>query len=98
MSKTVLFQMIKFSLSIEFSFVWPIDRAQSIATTPSQSKPGLDGNGGVLPIPQSSRLIRPNFQRLLLLPKLKVDFTAKISPYQKGSIGGASTIVYMCVE
>ena len=63
--KTVLFQMIQFSISTQFkcknrklsrpqlSSIWPIDRTLSIATTPIQSGPGSDGNEGVLHIPQS---------------------------------------------
>ena len=35
------------------SFIWPIDRTLSGATTPGQSGPGSDGNEGVLRIPQS---------------------------------------------
>ena len=34
--KTVLFQIIQFSISTEFSSIWPIDRILSGATTPSQ--------------------------------------------------------------
>ena len=58
--KTVLFQAIQFSLSVQFnismqfSSIWPIDRALSGATTQGQSGPGSDGNEGVLCIPQSS--------------------------------------------
>ena len=49
MSKTVLFQIIQFSISTQFSFIWPI----SGATTPGQSGPESDGNEGVICIPQS---------------------------------------------
>ena len=53
--KTFLFPKIQFSLSTQFSSVWPIDKALLGATTPGQSGPGSDGNKGVLRIPQSSR-------------------------------------------
>ena len=54
--KTVLFQRIQFSISKQFSSIWPIDRALSGATTPGQSEPVSDGNEGVLRIPQSSSI------------------------------------------
>ena len=45
---TVLFQIIPFSISIQFSSIWPIG-----ATTPGQSWFGSDGNEVVLRIPQN---------------------------------------------
>ena len=36
---------------MQISSIWPIDRALSGATTPSQSVPVIDGNEGVLRIP-----------------------------------------------
>ena len=36
------------------SYIWPIDRTLSDATTPGESGPGSDGNVGVLHVPQSS--------------------------------------------
>ena len=56
MSKIVLFQTIQFSISTQFSSIWPIDRTLPGATTPGQSGPGSDGNQGVLCIPQSSSI------------------------------------------
>ena len=41
----------------QFSFIYPIDRTLSGATTSGQSGLGSDGNKGVLHIPQSSRII-----------------------------------------
>ena len=52
--KTVLFQVIQFSISMQFSSIWPIDRTLSGASTLGQSWPGSNGNEGVLHIPQSS--------------------------------------------
>ena len=52
--KTVPFLTIQFSISIQFSFIWPIDRTLSGDTTLGQSGPGSDGNEEVLSIPQSS--------------------------------------------
>ena len=37
----------------KFSFIWPIDRILSGATTPGQSVSGSDGNKGELRLPQS---------------------------------------------
>ena len=56
MSKIVLIQTIQFSLRAQFSSIWPIDMILSGATTPSQSKPGSDGDEGVLRILQSSSI------------------------------------------
>ena len=58
MSKPVLFQTIHFCISTKFSFIWPIDRSLSGATTPGQSGPGNSGNEGVLPISQTSSITR----------------------------------------
>ena len=49
--KTALFQ---FSISTQFSSIWPINKTLSNATTLGQSEPGNNGNEGVLRIPQSS--------------------------------------------
>ena len=57
MSKTVLFLRVQFSISTQFSSIWPIDRTLSGATTVGQSEPGSDGNEGVLCILQSSSII-----------------------------------------
>ena len=56
MSKTVLIQQIQFSISMQFSSIWLIDKTLSGATTPSKSETGSDGNEGVLCIPQSSNI------------------------------------------
>ena len=56
MSKTVLFQSIQFSISAQFSSILTIDGTLSGATTPGQSGSGIDGNEGVLHIPQSSSI------------------------------------------
>ena len=56
MSKTVLFQTIKFSIRSQFIFISSIDRALSGATIPVQSGPESDSNEGVLRIPQRSSI------------------------------------------
>ena len=56
MSKTVLFQVTQFSISTQFSSIWPIDRTLSGATTQSQNGPGSDGNEGVLLSPQNPNI------------------------------------------
>ena len=43
-------------MSTPFSFIGPIDRTLSGATTQNQNGPGRDGNIGVLCIPQSSSI------------------------------------------
>ena len=65
--KTVLFLVIQFSISTQFSSIWPIDRTLSSATTPSQSGPGSDGNEGVPRIPQSSGITRASPSYCLVL-------------------------------
>ena len=52
--QTVLFQIIQFNISTQFSSIWTIDMTLSVATTPSQSEPGSDGSEGLLSIPQNS--------------------------------------------
>ena len=41
----------KFSISMHFNSIWPLDRTLSDATTPGQSVPESNGNEGVLHIP-----------------------------------------------
>ena len=52
--KTILFQTSQFTMSTQSSSIWPIDWTLSGATTLGQSRPGSDGNKGVLRIPLSS--------------------------------------------
>ena len=52
--KTVLFQTIQFSISTQFSSIWPIDRTPLGATTLGPRGPESNGNEGVLRILQSS--------------------------------------------
>ena len=52
--KTVLFQVVQFSISTPFSSIWSIDKTLSGATTPGQSEHGNDGNEGLLRILESS--------------------------------------------
>ena len=54
--KTVLFQVIQFSISTHFCSIWLIDRNPSGATTPGNSIPGSDDNEGVFSIPKSSNI------------------------------------------
>ena len=51
--KTVLFKTIQFSIRMDFSSIWPIDRTQSGATNPDESEPGNDSHKGELHIPQN---------------------------------------------
>ena len=56
--QTVLFQTIQFTISTQFRYIWPIDKALSSATTPGQSVPGSVDNEGVLRIHQRSSITR----------------------------------------
>ena len=56
LSKAFLFQAIQFSISSQFTSIWPINRTLSGATTTGQSGPGSDGYEGVLRILQSSSI------------------------------------------
>ena len=47
---------------MSLSSIWHIDRPISGATTPGQNEPGSNGNGGVLSIPQSSRITETYYQ------------------------------------
>ena len=58
MTKELYFKTIWFSLSMQFSSIWTIDKRLPGATVPGQSRPGSDGNERVLRIPQSSSIIR----------------------------------------
>ena len=53
-SKTVLFEAIQFSISTQFSSIWPIYRTLLVSTTLGLSGLGIDANEGVLHIPQIS--------------------------------------------
>ena len=53
---TVLFQAIQFSISMQFSSIWPIDRTLSGDTTVGQSGSRSNGIEEVLYIPQSSNI------------------------------------------
>ena len=54
--KTVLFQVIQFSISTQFSSIWPIDRTLSGAATAGQSGAGSKGNEEVFHIPHSNSI------------------------------------------
>ena len=54
--QTVLFQKIQFSMSTQFSSIWPINRTLSGTTIPYLCGPGNNGNKGVLHILQNSSI------------------------------------------
>ena len=56
--QTVLFQPIQFSISTQFSSIWPVDRTLWSANTPGKSGTGSDGNKGVFSIPRSCSITR----------------------------------------
>ena len=47
---------MQFSISTQFSSIWPKDKTQSSATILGLSGAGRDGNEGILCIPQSSSI------------------------------------------
>ena len=47
-SLAVLYQVIQFSISTQFCYIWHIDRTQSGSTTPVHKGPGSDGSKGIL--------------------------------------------------
>ena len=61
-----LFQTIQFSISTQFSSIWPIDWTLSGATTTGQSGPGSDGNKGILRILQSSSITEASLSDCLV--------------------------------
>ena len=64
------------------SSIWPIDRTLSGPTTPGQSKPGSDGNEGVLSIPQIFCINR-------------VSPSASLVSYQDIHWGG---VLHLCIQ
>ena len=54
--KNSLFQTTHFSVSTQFSSIWPIDKTLSGALTTGQSGPGSNDNEGILCIPLSSSI------------------------------------------
>ena len=74
--KNCSFQSIQFSISAQFSSIWPIDRTLSGATTLGQSGPGSDSNEGVLCFSQSSSIkqIIDSLASLFLLTHIWPNF------------------------
>ena len=64
--KTVLFQAIHFSISIQFCLIWPIDRTLSGAITPGWSGPRNEDNEGLVHIPQSSSITATSWSDCLV--------------------------------
>ena len=60
-------------MSSQFSFTWLIDRILSGATTPGQSRPGSEGNAGVLRIPPKLQLSRNHAIGLFSVISRKID-------------------------
>ena len=85
--KTDLFQAIQFSISTQFSSIWPIDRTLSGATTPGQSGPGSDGNEGVHHIPQRSSIIRTSPPNCLVSYQGTRFVGGVILPLSRGAVG-----------
>ena len=85
----VLFQAIQFSISTQFSSIWPIDWTPSGATSPGESGPGSNYIEEVLCILQSSSIIHHQIVSCLIpdtrlgvsyfsAEKLLVYFTAPV--------------------
>ena len=54
-----LFQAIQFSISTQFSSIWPLDRTLSGATTPGQGRPGSMAMKEYSAFPESPALLEP---------------------------------------
>ena len=59
-------KIVLFQTSTHFSSIRPIDRTLSGATTPDQSRPGIDGHETVLRIPQISSITRASLSDCLV--------------------------------
>ena len=70
---------------MQFSSIWPIDRALSGATTPGQSGPGSNGNEGVLYIPESSSITRTSPSDCLV--SYLGHWLVGVLPLCKGTVG-----------
>ena len=94
MSK-LIYQVIQFSITLKFSFIWPIDRTLSGTTTPIQSGPGSNGNEGMLCIPQSSSFTGtlPSDGVVLYLGH-SLD---RVLPIYKDSVGVFYSPSWLCV-
>ena len=60
--KRVIFQAIQFSIIIQFSSIWYIDRTLSDAVTLNQGGIGSDGIEEVLRIPKAPAFLEPHHQ------------------------------------
>ena len=59
MLKSVLFQTIQFSISTQFSSIWPIDRTLSGATIPDQGEMAMKVYST---LPKAPALLEPHHQ------------------------------------
>ena len=84
--KTVLFQKSVFSISTQFSSIWPMGKTLSGATTPGQSGLGNNGNEGVLRIPSSSRITGTS-PSVYLVPYPGHSFGEGVFSLSRGAIG-----------
>ena len=77
------------------SYVWPIDRILSGATSLDQSEPGNDGNEGVLRIPQISSITGASYTRLFnVLSGTLVGEDAVSEFYNPSRLGAISKDFY----
>ena len=75
---------ILFKISTQFSFIWPIDRTLSGATTPGQNVLGSDSNERILRIPQSSSITEFSPSDCLVSYKV-TRWEGELTPMQKCS-------------
>ena len=61
-NRTVLFQIISFGISTQFSSIWPINRTLSSAITLGQSRPRIDGSKGCSAFPKAPAILEPRHQ------------------------------------
>ena len=75
--------IIQFSISTQFSSIWPVNRTLSGATPPGQSGPWSNSNKGILLIPQSSSITG-------------VLLSAILTSHPGHSLGGGLTPLQKC--
>ena len=82
--KTVLFQAIHFSISTQFSSIWPIDRTLSGSTTPGLSEPGSGAMKMYSAFPTAPDYLKP----LYLIVQWHIHDTSwRFLPHCRAAVG-----------
>ena len=83
--KTVLYQTIQFSISTQFSSIWPIDRTLSGAATPDENGHGSDDSEGVPCIFQNSNITETSLSDCLVSYPVHLLGGGGLTPRQRSS-------------